>query len=70
MKVYLVYAAPDEGGEVEGMFRDDGTLLGCWSLNDAHWRSEYFNHFMKKLGIKIESSEDHLLIEKLMKEFE
>jgi len=60
MKVYHVYDdgsefADDDDfyGEIEGMFDESGNLLGAWSLNDAHWRGEYMNGFMKKLGIDV-----------------
>jgi hypothetical protein len=40
-------------GEVEGMFDyETGELLGWWSSNDGHWRTEYFSGFMQQLGIK------------------
>jgi hypothetical protein len=71
MKIYFVYACDEDGsGEVEGMFSEDGTLLGSWACNDGQWRSEYFNHFMNKLGINVEASDDELLAEKLLKEYQ
>lgn len=47
-------AFSEEAGEVEGMFDENGELLGIWSCNDASWRNEYFSPFMKRLGITIE----------------
>jgi len=67
MKIYLGYACDEDGAEAQGMFSEDGTLLGSWSLNDGNWRSEYFNNFMKNVGITVEASEDEQLIKKLEK---
>ncbi len=56
-KLFLVTLADDEIGEVEGIFDSDKfTLLHWWNLNDADWRSEYFNPLMEQLGIKVVSS--------------
>lgn len=49
--IYRFYS--EKYGEVEGMFEEDGKMIDCWSCNDATWRSEYFNGFMKKLGINV-----------------
>lgn len=38
--------------EAQGVFKD-GNLIAAWSMNDADYRSEYFNGFMNKLGIKV-----------------
>jgi hypothetical protein len=40
------------------MFDEDGYLLGAWYLNDAQWRGEYLNPFIRALGFKVERSED------------
>jgi FMN phosphatase YigB (HAD superfamily) len=49
-KLYISYPEDDL---IEGMFDVDGTLLDAWSPNDANWRSEYLNPFMRKLGFEI-----------------
>lgn len=49
-KLYLAYPEDDL---IEGIFDADGTLLDAWSPNDANWRSEYFNPFMRKLGFEV-----------------
>lgn len=64
MKLKIVERVYDEEYEVEGMFLN-GQLLDFWSLNDGHWRDEYFGPFMKKLGIKVRHSEDPHLIQAL-----
>ena len=64
-KVHFVYIEDDDVGEVEGMFLDDGTMLGTWCCNDASWRSEYFNGFMEALGVQVVNSDDESLEEKL-----
>jgi len=57
-------------GEIEGMFDDEGTLLGVWSSDDANWRIEYFRGFMEKLGIEvINRSASKALVNKLRKQF-
>lgn len=50
--IYEFYS--EKYGEVEGMFNTDGKLIDCWSSNDANWRGEYFNGFMKKIGVEVE----------------
>jgi hypothetical protein len=40
-------------GEMEGMFDESGKMLGSWCLNDAHWRGEYMEGFLEKLGIVV-----------------
>jgi hypothetical protein len=52
-KTLLHFVSTERIGEVEGMFSNDGTLLGIWSNNDASWRNEYFSPFMEELGFKI-----------------
>jgi len=49
--IYEFYS--EKYGEVGGMFDADGNLLDCWVLNDADWRGEYFNGFMKKIGVEV-----------------
>lgn len=44
----------DRLGEVEGMFDEQGKLIGAWCLNDGNWRSEYFDPFMEALGIQVD----------------
>ena len=51
--IYIESICNDEAGEVEGAFDEDGTLLGLWAANDGNWRREYFNGFMKKIGIDV-----------------
>jgi len=65
--LFLVYMEDEELGEAEGMFDEEGTLLGTWACNDGDWRPEYFNEFMGKLGYNVEVSEDEVLIKKLIK---
>ena len=65
--LFLVYMEDEELGEAEGMFDEEGTLLGTWACNDGDWRPEYFNEFMGKLGYNVEVSEDEALIKKLIK---
>ena len=62
-----VYHVQCEAMEVEGMFDEDGKLLGAWCLNDADWRSEYFNDFMKAAGIKVVASKKKEYILELQK---
>jgi hypothetical protein len=51
----IVYHLYDEKhGEVEGMFDADGALLDTWCCNDANWRNEYFDGFMKALGVDVQ----------------
>lgn len=62
----------DEENEIEGMFSEDGTLLGSWCLNDAHWRNEYFDGFIQALGYEITGADEDLaenLISKLRERF-
>jgi hypothetical protein len=63
-KVFMVYDDGDEG-EIEGAFDADGNLLDTWCNNDAHWRDEYFDGFMKKLGIEVVRSDRRDLVKKL-----
>ncbi len=49
--IYHFYT--DDYGEAEGMFDEHFKLLGAWSRNDAHYRSEYMDGFMKALGIQV-----------------
>lgn len=55
--IFIVYVADDELGEAEGVFDSRGLLLDAWSTNDGNWRHEYYNPFMKKLGITVERRE-------------
>jgi len=63
-----VYICNDGVGEVQGMF-EGGKLLGAWSLNDGQWSGEYFDGFLKKLGIQVRYANDRELEDKLRKEF-
>ena len=58
-KLFIAYS--DEHGEVEGMFDQDGTMLGMWACNDATWRNEYFSPFMWALGYEIETAPDWMV---------
>lgn len=53
MSKTVYYAQTEEVGEVEGMFDEDGELLGMWSCNDACWQNEYFSEFLDKLGVYV-----------------
>jgi hypothetical protein len=44
---------------VEGMFDEDKKLLGAWCYNDAEWRGEYMNGFIKNLGFVVVQSYDN-----------
>lgn len=44
-----------EHGENEAMFDSDFSLLGAWHNNDATFRDEYMNPWLKKLGIIVKS---------------
>lgn len=52
MKIIYRFSS-EKYGEVEGMFNTDGNLLDCWASNDANWRDDYFNGFMKKIGVEV-----------------
>jgi hypothetical protein len=52
-KITIAYM--DDPYEAEGVFDEKGVLLDCWSCNDANWRGEYMNGFMKKLGIAVKT---------------
>jgi len=56
----IYYVFTDDFGEVGGMYDSDGTLLDMWSCNDASWRGEYFNPFMKALGILVKPGSQKL----------
>lgn len=53
-----LYRGYPEDDLIEGMFDEDGTLLDWWSPNDANWRSEYFNPFMRRLGFEVVEAPD------------
>jgi hypothetical protein len=55
MKTIWHVSSEDEG-EIEGIFDENGELLGMWCCNDAHWRNEYFSPFMKGLGIEVKTN--------------
>jgi len=50
-KIYYVFS--EAGGEVEAMFDEHDNMFSYWYCNDAHWRNEYFGHFMKQLGVEV-----------------
>lgn len=54
----VVYFASYEGdlGEAEAMFDSDGSLLGLWACNDGNWRGEYFDSFLRGIGVTIDYS--------------
>lgn len=51
--IYNVYGG--DSLNAEGMFDENGNLIDAWSQDDAKWREEYFNGFMKELGIIVKS---------------
>lgn len=54
-------------GEVEGIFDEDGNMLGTWDCNDVQFREEYYNPFLKKLGFKVvRKNDDKFLVKKLI----
>lgn len=67
----VTYEGSDEEdiGEVQGIFDSTGELLGAWSMNDAYWRSEYYDGFMHELGFELEESDDEVLVGKLLAYF-
>lgn len=69
-KVYVVYACDSKGdlGEIEGVYDvDKEEWLDFWFCNDANWRGEYFNGFLRTLGIDV-AQPDKKLFPKLQKE--
>ena len=64
-----VYNVCLDGHEVEGMFDENKRLLGAWCLNDADWRHEYMNGFMRKLGINVVHSMDAEMKQTLKEHF-
>lgn len=54
----VIYFSNYEGdlGEAQAMFNDDGTLLDYWCSNDGNWRGEYFDGFLRNLGIQVDYS--------------
>jgi hypothetical protein len=54
--IYHVYDC--EHGEIEGMFSEDGKLLGAWCTNDGKWRGEYFDGFLQTLDIQVKYLDD------------
>lgn len=44
----------------QGIFHNS-KLITSWHVNDAEWRSEYFNDFLEYLGIVLEVSKDENL---------
>jgi hypothetical protein len=62
-----IYHVQCDAMEVEGMFDEDGKLLGAWCLNHANWRGEYFNSFMKATGIKVVKSSKKEYVAELQK---
>lgn len=65
-----IYYVPSDKLEADGMFDADGNLLGAWCINDAMWRGEYMNGFMKALGIEVVTSHDPELLKKLDAHFD
>ena len=55
---------------VEAIFDENDKCIGSWSVEDAEWRGEYFNPFMKELGYEILRTPDdkRKLFEKIIKE--
>ncbi len=51
--IYISYFCEDDLGEVQGVFDEKGKMLDCWCCNDANWRHEYMNGFMKNLGVTV-----------------
>lgn len=50
MKLFFVYTCDEIIGEVQAVFDESDKMLGCWSNDDANWRNEYFDPFMRELG--------------------
>jgi hypothetical protein len=71
-KIIHVSIYDDVLGECDAMFDENGSILGAWSKNDADWRQEYMNPFMRKLGIEVVSAtekETEEFIPKIIKFF-
>lgn len=53
-----IYFSDYEGdlGEAQAMLDEDGTVLDYWYSNDGNWRGEYFDGFLRELGIKVDYS--------------
>lgn len=49
--IYHFYTV--EHGENEAMFDEEFNILSAWHCNDASWFPEYFNPWMKTLGIEV-----------------
>ena len=58
-----------EDDDYEGMFDEAGNLLGAWHANDGNWRGEYFDGFLKELGITVKYSDNRVLKSKLRRNF-
>lgn len=56
----VIYHLYDGKYEIEGMFSQQGNIIGCWSLNDACWRNEYFEGFLNELGYQVSKPPKHL----------
>lgn len=54
----IIYFSDYEGdlGEAQAMIDEDGVILDYWWSNDGQWRGEYFDGFLRELGIKVDYS--------------
>jgi len=52
-KIKILSFQTDDQGEFEAVFDEDDNVIDLWYENDARWRSEYFNGFMKTLDIEV-----------------
>lgn len=57
-KIYKMWFADDDTGEVEAVFNEAGDLLHWWSCNDASLRTEYLAPLFGALGYDLCSTDD------------
>ena len=48
-----IYLVQSDSFEAQGFIDENLNIINCWALNDAEWRSEYFNYGFRELGIEI-----------------
>lgn len=53
MKEIYHYAYEGDCGEIDAFFDEKLKLIEYWFCNDAHYRNEYMNPLLEKLGIKV-----------------
>ena len=48
-----IYLVQSDRHNIEGFMDEEFIIINSWDLNDANWRSEYFNYGFRELGIEI-----------------